>query len=474
MSGSAIRAFGCQIIEASSRRRFWSQYRASCEFDVLDEPDRRAVQRQRLAVVLEAARETGLHRRRLQQAGLPNERVLPKGSLELLERLPPISKDELRRNFPADALAPGSAADRIYLTTSGTTAERLTILADFGKRDARTSAKLRHLKIAVDQEFPRRVEIPANACSALCGVSEPLRETLPDYVWHAFQRWKGLGAHWWEGLRQLRPLQPGPPKMMRAALDDLLAEISRHRPLLLQGLPQYLLWLAERASFLQFRVPTLQVIGPYGGMASPQMAHRIAAGWGAEFRNNYGTAELGGLAASCSCNAAMHVFEDQFIVDVFQHDKPAPAGGVGQIVVTDLTNCAMPLIRYRVGDVGRLVTEACRCGRNTVKLEVLGRVQEVLESPRGALTPSEISDAVLADPGVSNFRIEEPAAGRFDISLVPSLDGPVPRPDDVRDRFAALHGGVHSVKCRMAAYLQPEPSGKYRLVYPAAHSRKPF
>ena len=85
--------------------------------------------------------------------------------------------------------------------------------------------------------------------------------------------------------------------------------------------------------------------------------------------------------------------------------------------------------------------------------------------PCAGLTPSEISDAVLADPGVSNFRIEEPAAGRFDISLVPSLDGPVPRPDDVRDRFAALHGGVHSVKCRMAAYLQPEPSGKYRLVY---------
>jgi hypothetical protein len=134
----------------------------------------------------------------------------------------------------------------------------------------------------------------------------------------------------------------------------------------------------------------------------------------------------------------------------------------------------MPLIRYRVGDVGRLLTEDCGCGRMSTRIEVMGRVSETLSTPNGPLTSSEVADALFSDPGVSNFRVEEIAPDRFDITIVGPLDGATARPEDVRDVFAELHGGVRNVRCRTAAYVLPEPNGKYRLVHPASRPHSPF
>jgi phenylacetate-CoA ligase len=132
----------------------------------------------------------------------------------------------------------------------------------------------------------------------------------------------------------------------------------------------------------------------------------------------------------------------------------------------------MPLISYRVGDVGRLITEPCSCGRQNIRLEVLGRTSEVLDTPHGPLVPSAVADAILEDRGVANFRLDEFASGRFELNVVLSLDGPTPRVDELRDRLAALHGGLRSLDCRTAAYLQPEPSGKYKFIAPFRRSRE--
>jgi phenylacetate-CoA ligase len=93
------------------------------------------------------------------------------------------------------------------------------------------------------------------------------------------------------------------------------------------------------------------------------MTDRIARGLHCRFVQKYGTSELGVVAGACGDSPAMHVFEDLFHVEVLRHGKPAPAGEVGRIVVTDLINTTMPLIRYEVGDVGRLHPGQCACGR---------------------------------------------------------------------------------------------------------------
>ena len=208
------------------------------------------------------------------------------------------------------------------------------------------------------------------------------------------------------------------------------------------------------------------------------MTARMTSGLRCRFVNKYGTSELGTVAASCSRSpraaAAMHLFEDLFLVEVLRHGQPVPPGEVGRLVVTDLINTAMPLIRYDVGDVGRLHLEPCPCGRTTARLEVLGRVQEVLSTPTGPLTASMVADAFFTDPAVANFRLEEVAAGAFEAVVVARTSGGAPDVAACQDRFAEVHGGVRKLRTRVVPFVQPEASGKYRFVVPRPAKEEPL
>jgi phenylacetate-CoA ligase len=193
---------------------------------------------------------------------------------------------------------------------------------------------------------------------------------------------------------------------------------------------------------------------------------RTAQGLHSRFIQKYGTSELGVVAGGCGYSGGMHVFEDQFHVEILRHGKPVAAGEVGRLAITDLVNRAMPLIRYDVGDVGRLHNGPCPCGRQTFRMEILGRGQEILDSPAGLLTASDVADTAFWDPCLSNFRLEELAPGSFEAAVVARASSDGPKLEAWRERFAALHGGVRHLRVRLVPFIQPESSGKYRFVFP--------
>jgi hypothetical protein len=475
---SLLRLLAVPAIEVSTTSRFWTAYRQAVALDTCAAADRCAHRQQRLAALLTRARDTSLHRERLALAGLPEEPVPPDDAFNCLAQLTPIAKSKLRRHFPDGATTPVGAADRTYISTSGTT-ERLTVVADFDKRDAGRAAGYHALQIALGADVGLRcVEIPPNACNVICGVGDgESTPTLAQQLWTAwragklFTRETRADLNGWVERRVLQhretlaPIPPAPAEPLRAVLDRRLADAARIRPAHLSALPQYLLWLGERLRATGQSWPFLRAVSPYGGLASPRMSDRIAAGFGVPFRNLYGTNELGVIAASCG--HGLHVLEDMFVVEVLSDGLPVADGECGELVITDLMNTAMPLIRYRVGDVGRVLAGPCPCGRQTQRIAVLGRVQEQLETPHGLLSAADVVDAFFEDPGVSNLRVDEFAPGRFDVSVVPNADGPPPDLAACQERFATLHGAVRQMTCRTAAYLQPESSGKYKLVFPA-------
>ncbi|HUQ69960.1 MAG TPA: hypothetical protein VM165_10580 [Planctomycetaceae bacterium] len=470
-------------IEFCTASRFWTEYCDAARLDFASESRLQELRKRRLAALLNTACATRLHRERLVSAGISDSetQVAPEQAFDVLNRLAPIAKAELRRNFPDGVTTPLGSADRTYISTSGTT-ERLTVVADFNKRDARRSAGFHSLRIALNADVGIRcVEIPPNACNVVCGLEDGQPSpSLIEHCWSAFRRGQLFSResraeiHGWVERRllqhrqTLRPISPCPADSLRSVLDERLTEATRERPTHLCALPQYLLWLADRMRARGVAIPSLQAVSPYGGLASPRMVDRIESGFGVPFRNLYGTNELGVIAASCG--QSLHILDDMFVVEIMTEGRPVADGELGEIVVTDLHNTAMPLIRYRVGDVGRIMPGPCGCGRHTQRLEVLGRVQEMLETPLGPLPAATVADAFFQDAGVSNLRVEELAPGRFEASLVTSPDGPSPDLAACRDRFAALHGGVRQLTCRTAAYLQPETSGKYKLVLPVRRS----
>lgn len=99
--------------------------------------------------------------------------------------------------------------------------------------------------------------------------------------------------------------------------------------------------------------------------------------------DNYGVSEVmgPGVAGECLERQGMHVNEDHFLAEIIDPAtlQPVPAGTLGELVLTTLTKEALPMIRFRTGDLTRLVPEPCACGRTMVRVErIQGRSDDML------------------------------------------------------------------------------------------------
>lgn len=136
----------------------------------------------------------------------------------------------------------------------------------------------------------------------------------------------------------------------------------------------------------------LDVYQPQGIITSAETLseedrHVIEEVFGAKVFNRYGCREVSVIASECEEHDGMHTMAECLIVEVVDaQGKPCAPGEIGSVVVTDLFNYAMPLIRYRVGDMAALKEGACPCGRGLPMLErVEGRVTDFLVGNDGRL-----------------------------------------------------------------------------------------
>jgi phenylacetate-CoA ligase len=109
-----------------------------------------------------------------------------------------------------------------------------------------------------------------------------------------------------------------------------------------------------------------------------------------------------GVSAECvEGRDGAHVNEDHFLVEVVDPEtgQPLPDGAVGELVFTTLTKEALPLLRYRTGDLASLTREPCACGRTFARMSrVLGRTDDMLIIRGVNVFPSEVERALLAIP----------------------------------------------------------------------------
>ena len=122
----------------------------------------------------------------------------------------------------------------------------------------------------------------------------------------------------------------------------------------------------------------------YGDMAAPDVARAAHEVWGAHYFDSYSCSETGTLALQCPSSTHLHVQSENVYVEILRDDgTPCAAGEIGRVVVTDLHNFAMPLIRYDLGDHASL-GETCGCGRGLPVLnQIAGRSGHLACDPTG-------------------------------------------------------------------------------------------
>lgn len=137
------------------------------------------------------------------------------------------------------------------------------------------------------------------------------------------------------------------------------------------------------------------------------MRKRIEDAYGIDAYNSYGLSEMNGpgVAFECKQKDGMHVWEDNFLVEVIDPNtlEPIPDGEEGELVFTTLMREGMPIIRYRSRDLAAVYSEPCPCGRFHRRISrIKGRTDDMLIVKGVNIFPMQIEKALMAIPQVGN------------------------------------------------------------------------
>ena len=172
-------------------------------------------------------------------------------------------------------------------------------------------------------------------------------------------------------------------------------------PRLLISRPDVILSWIKQSQAASVSLPEVPVILCVGNILTASAQTLIESTLKGKCFNLYASTEMGYVGLSCEDSQDwVHIDEENYFVEL------APSGS-GEVVITDLRNRAMPLIRYKTGDIGIIKEADCRCGKKGKLLRILGRVDRFLIDGDGnKIYESHVMNAFVALPGVLGLQVQ--------------------------------------------------------------------
>lgn len=170
--------------------------------------------------------------------------------------------------------------------------------------------------------------------------------------------------------------------------------------------PSYAIYLSEVAAKMGIVDELSLKYGFLGAEAcTPEMRDRIEENFNITITDNYGMSELTGpgVAGECLYKDGMHLWEDMFYPEVIDPEtgEVLPLGSTGELVITPLFKQALPLLRYRTGDVTSLNYEPCKCGRTHARIKkIQGRSDDMLIIKGVNVFPSQVEAVLMTIPNI--------------------------------------------------------------------------
>lgn len=329
--------------------------------------------------------------------------VSPDDIVELsdIRRLPMISKDDVRRRLYFDLFADNHRKrDMLRISTSGSTGEPFVTYGDRYQLELRFATTLRAMEWTGWRFGDRQARLWHQTIGMTRG--QITRERVDAWF--------------------MRRLFVPAFEMSSDTLDDFVAQIRRHRPVLVDGYAESLNFLAEYV-----RAGGAPGFSPRAVMSSaqtlPEQSRRIIEeSFSTRVYDKYGSREFSGIAYQCEASEDHHVMDESYLVELIVDGRPAEPGEMGEVVVTDLNNFSVPLIRYRIGDLAVAVAEGpCGCGRGLSRIgRIEGRTQAIVHCADGTWLPGSFFFHFFKDfeYAIRFFQVHQDTPGEFTLKVV--------------------------------------------------------
>lgn len=351
------------------------------EIECMSREDMKKLQSEKLVNSVKRVYENvPFYKRKMDEKGVTPDDIK---SIDDLYKLPFITKDDLRDEYPYGLLGkPLSECVRIH-STSGTTGKR--VVAFYTQHD-----------------IDLWDDCCARAIVAAGGSNEDVCQIA--YGFGLFTGGAGLngGSHK-VGCLTL-PMSSGNTERQIQFMTDLGSTI-------LCCTPSYAAYLAESIKEKGVKDQIKLKAGIFGAEAwSEEMRKNIENNLGIKAYDIYGLTEISGPGVSFECEAqnGMHVNEDHFIAEIIdpKTGEVLPEGTVGELVFTCIDKEAFPLMRYRTRDLCVLTRDPCPCGRTHVKMSrLMGRTDDMLIIRGVNVFPSQIETVLIKNGYEANYQI---------------------------------------------------------------------
>lgn len=386
------------LYERGLRRRPTLDYLAAYERDQWLSPERiAALQFGRLKRLLEhCEREVPYYRKRWRELGLKAADVR---NLDDYARLPVLGKDDIRANFYE--LQAESQHDRLlFKATGGSTGEPLRFGYTRESYERRTAVMWRGYGWAGSRMGRRTLFLWGGA------VGDPGRAHLfKDRIYNALFARKLLNSF----------------HMTEANLADYAAAINRYQPEVIVSYVGPLVRLAQWVNATGYKVWR-----PHAIIGAAEALHEfqrdiVEQAFGCPAFNTYGCREFMLIASECEKRQGLHINADHLLVELAGQQT---SGTSGEVVITDLFNYGMPLLRYANGDMATAAAHGCDCARGLPLLErVDGRKLDAIRTPTGHVLPGEFFPHMLKDvPGLMRFQVVQRRLDQLDLAIVRGAD----------------------------------------------------
>lgn len=371
-----------------------------------------------------------------------------------LSRFPFVTKHEIRRDFPGNFLRPGERLEmlleskRVELEhTSGTSEEQLPVLFGHDWWDEQEERVLRLNSVVAEtlDKYPdaRRATLTTPACNGRVCFS----------AWRS-RAFRTTGTTLFVNQRRI------PFILSQDELARMADEVADWSPRFLDVDPVHGAWFALHCERHGIRFPSLQFVLCSYEFVSVVHRRILQRVFGVPVFNLYGSTETGHLLIENEPGEMKPSYENAYL-EVVEKDER----GIGELVVTTLTNDYMPLLRYRIGD---LVERREQPYQTTYVVH--GRSRDTLRRGDGLrVTPWQVDQCFTEIKGLAHYQLRQEENGDYRLRFVP--DGSGPGAGELKNlvfRLETLLKPPGKIVVEGVNLLPPTQSGKFRLTYQAS------
>ena len=259
----------------------------------------------------------------------------------------------------------------------------------------------------------------------------------------------------------LPPLLHG-VKPEKKLLENTLYEIKRFSPFLLEGNGYFWHIFSDYLKKKGEEITSVKAVETDEVTLSSSQREKISETFNCKVYDNYGSHELAIVAHECSKGAGNHILSLSHHVEFLEEEseKEAETGEVGRVIVTDLTNRVMPLIRYDTGDLAIKLNKSCPCGRSyPLMSSIEGRRINSYTLNGKRYTEKFFQEIIYGFDETIGFQIKREKEGKIKVLLLTEARE---LPEKIKKKLSAIMG--QSVGVSLVEDIPLESSGKVRWV----------